>query len=104
MRRRKAMALTNCPECKKEMSNRAGKCPHCGYQKRSVIIWTLGTLVALYFGLFVLPKYVFAVVEQNDARKRAEEVKAQQMLKESEEALREVQSWQRDRTNTGDKK
>lgn len=25
------MALTNCPECNKEISDRAGTCPHCGF-------------------------------------------------------------------------
>lgn len=25
------MALINCPECGKEISDRAGECPHCGY-------------------------------------------------------------------------
>lgn len=33
------MALVNCPECSKEISDTAGKCPHCGYtlpkQKRA---------------------------------------------------------------------
>lgn len=25
------MALINCPECGKEISNKAASCPHCGY-------------------------------------------------------------------------
>ena len=25
------MALIQCPECGKEVSDKAGKCPHCGY-------------------------------------------------------------------------
>lgn len=25
------MALINCPECGKEISNKAAFCPHCGY-------------------------------------------------------------------------
>ena len=25
------MALTNCPECSKEISDRVKNCPHCGY-------------------------------------------------------------------------
>lgn len=25
------MALIKCPECGKEISDKAGKCPHCGY-------------------------------------------------------------------------
>lgn len=28
------MALTNCPECGKEVSDKAGKCPNCGYDLR----------------------------------------------------------------------
>ena len=26
------MALIDCPECESEVSDRAGSCPHCGYQ------------------------------------------------------------------------
>jgi hypothetical protein len=25
------MALINCPECKKEISDKAASCPHCGF-------------------------------------------------------------------------
>ena len=28
------MALIKCPECKREVSDRAFTCPHCGYQLR----------------------------------------------------------------------
>jgi len=28
------MALINCPECKKEVSEKAQTCPHCGFQLR----------------------------------------------------------------------
>ena len=31
MREEKDMALIQCPECGKEISDKAGKCPHCGY-------------------------------------------------------------------------
>ena len=31
------MALINCPECKKEISDTARKCPHCGYVVKSVL-------------------------------------------------------------------
>ena len=31
------MALINCPECKKEISDTARKCPHCGYTVKSVL-------------------------------------------------------------------
>ena len=28
------MALIECPECKKEMSEKADACPHCGYMEK----------------------------------------------------------------------
>lgn len=31
------MALINCPECGKEISDTASKCPHCGYVLKSII-------------------------------------------------------------------
>lgn len=59
------MALITCPECKKEVSNQADMCPHCGYsfvkeakkrqedkkkrRKRKIWIWCL-----VGFGLFAI--------------------------------------------------
>lgn len=31
------MALINCPECGKEISDTANKCPHCGYVRKSIL-------------------------------------------------------------------
>lgn len=32
------MALIKCPECGKEISDKAGQCPHCGYPIEQVTI------------------------------------------------------------------
>lgn len=31
------MALVNCKECNKEISDSAKQCPHCGYKKRNKV-------------------------------------------------------------------
>jgi uncharacterized paraquat-inducible protein A len=45
------MALKLCPECKKEVSERATRCPHCGFQRyrttNTVILGVFLLLLAL---------------------------------------------------------
>lgn len=46
------MPLINCPECKKEVSSEAEKCPHCGHSiapKQSAT----GVLAAIIIGLIL---------------------------------------------------
>lgn len=53
------MALINCPECKKEISDTAKICPHCGYKmngnKNKVIIASV-VIVAVLLAVFFLLK------------------------------------------------
>ncbi len=50
------MALIPCPECKKEKSNTAKTCPHCGfeeplkykYEPGKVLIYTTVVIILLY--------------------------------------------------------
>lgn len=58
------MALIECSECRKEISDKAEKCPHCGaptpgteikqqkkwYEKTSVTLFVLGLLIVIGFG------------------------------------------------------
>lgn len=37
------MALINCKECGREISDKAESCPHCGYKKENIIITPLGS-------------------------------------------------------------
>lgn len=61
------MALVNCPECQKEISNTLEKCPHCGYKLKTssaipTIMWAsfvvnvimlgIGTMRFLLFGFY----------------------------------------------------
>jgi hypothetical protein len=41
------MALITCPECKKEISDTANKCPHCGYIIRLTRKWSPGIAALL---------------------------------------------------------
>ena len=54
------MALTQCPECHKEISDKADMCPHCGFKLNlppsaslspfaRFLIRMVGTAAALYF-------------------------------------------------------
>lgn len=54
------MALINCPECNKEISNSAKTCPHCGYKfknniwmkiwsKRLIVIGVISTICSLIY-------------------------------------------------------
>ncbi|SKB98956.1 hypothetical protein SAMN05216168_0011 [Kosakonia radicincitans] len=46
------MALVNCPECSKEISDSAFKCPSCGHQVRKPTRSFFGKLVKWVFILF----------------------------------------------------
>jgi hypothetical protein len=54
------MAMQNCPECKKEIAQSAPACPHCGWKRRSVLIWIIGIGFALWFGFWVGEKLLFS--------------------------------------------
>lgn len=41
------MALIRCPECNKEISNKANACPHCGHSKGTPKSYGCGTIILL---------------------------------------------------------
>lgn len=53
------MALIECPECKKQVSDTAKTCPHCGYKlnaeqvrhRNKIISWTFVSLLLLVLGI-----------------------------------------------------
>lgn len=56
------MAIINCPECNKEVSEEAEVCPNCGYilRKKYSIIGIIGFIISIiswfcgiYFGFFL---------------------------------------------------
>jgi hypothetical protein len=47
------MPLINCPECNKEISDKAKSCPHCGAKKKGSWLW-LKLLIGIPVGLFLL--------------------------------------------------
>ena len=51
---RKAMALTNCPECGKEISDSVKKCPHCGKKIKDNKIKEFIFKHKIIFGLFII--------------------------------------------------
>ena len=47
------MALIKCNECKKEISDSAKQCPHCGYKKKKIgFFWPIIMILIIigYFG------------------------------------------------------
>lgn len=46
------MALTHCPECKKEISSNAQSCPHCGYKPKGTGCFTY--LLYIFGFLFII--------------------------------------------------
>lgn len=50
------MALVNCPECNKEVSDTAKRCPHCGYKaknnKKMIIITSVIIVLLVVFFVF----------------------------------------------------
>lgn len=43
------MALIECPECFEQVSDKAGKCPHCGARIRKLRRGIFGTLIKWLF-------------------------------------------------------
>ncbi len=46
------MALRKCPDCGKEMSTNATKCPHCGYKDKFTQVAIL-VLILLVIGIII---------------------------------------------------
>lgn len=55
------MALTKCPECKKEISSKAKACPNCGYEMKSKgggCLWTIGMAIAIFILFSIFSYYL----------------------------------------------
>lgn len=50
------MAIISCHECKKDISDTAKACPHCGatVPRTKVWPWIVGTPIALFVGLMII--------------------------------------------------
>lgn len=58
------MALTKCKECKKEVSNKASKCPHCGIANPGLTAKSmLGGCALLIVGLFIVSALIAAALD-----------------------------------------
>lgn len=59
------MALSNCPECKKEISSKARTCPHCGYAPKKSSGCT--SVVLFVIGLFIVMAIVGGLSDSNES-------------------------------------
>lgn len=48
------MSIVTCPECKKEVSNTADKCPHCGAKLKMGMMAKAGIGLVALVGVFLL--------------------------------------------------
>lgn len=55
------MSLIKCPECGKEISDKAKSCPNCGYKNRKINIKLLITLLC---GIIVIASILFIVIKK----------------------------------------
>ena len=60
------MALINCPECNKEISDAVKNCPHCGYplRKKNGIKLSLKT-VGIITGVLLMAALIFKIISSN---------------------------------------
>ncbi|MEQ5834209.1 hypothetical protein [Marinobacter sp. NFXS9] len=97
------MALTKCKECKKEVSTKAEKCPHCGVKNPGMS--AKDTLVGAV-GLFVIVVIGWAIFGPDDepdsepsktqqSEKSADELAAEKAAK-AEECRKDIQCWGRE--------
>lgn len=74
------MALIYCPECGKEVSDSARKCPHCGYSLKRIpkkkIIIAIASVVVLFAAIFGVTK----IVNYKKELKAAQEATAQALI------------------------
>jgi len=66
------MALVNCPECKKDVSNKAKLCPHCGYkmQKRSGCLPMLGIVILISLAIVVIDANINSEVNTSNSPRK----------------------------------
>ncbi|MEN6375571.1 MAG: zinc-ribbon domain-containing protein [Smithella sp.] len=48
------MALKKCKDCGKEVSDQAGKCPHCGAPVQAGGVYAMAILIAFFFVLIMI--------------------------------------------------
>jgi hypothetical protein len=67
------MALKQCPECKKEVSERAKRCPHCGFQQPRNAADTVFSAFLILILLAIVGVVIMVVVQtQKTNRVKAE--------------------------------
>lgn len=93
------MALINCPECNKEISDTVNQCPNCGYTlkkknkvNKKIILIIITCIIVIFCGISIKNSYEKAqaekaaqeeaerLAEAEVARKQAEAEQAQKML------------------------
>lgn len=92
--------LVWCPDCGKEVSKRAEKCPYCGAPVKKIMEWrglwkSIPKWAWVAFGVIFVLLIVIATVQESE--RRSAEIERQQTLKQQAEA-REQQAKERRKT------
>ena len=65
------MALIKCPECGKEISDKAKKCPNCGYSnKKSGNVYKVGIITIVVIVIIAMAVFFALKNRLNDSEKR----------------------------------
>jgi hypothetical protein len=75
------VALSSCPECRKELSDTALNCPHCGWRKSRVGLVLAWIIAIVIVALAVLFYYQIDQANKAEAAFRKEMDKADRMIK-----------------------
>lgn len=81
------MALINCPECGKEISNTTNKCPHCGYVVKPRLILDNIKKKNIFVGLFSAISLMLIIFAVNSMNKSPIDIAVKRCITATRESL-----------------
>jgi RNA polymerase subunit RPABC4/transcription elongation factor Spt4 len=75
------MALSSCPECRKEISDTARNCPHCGWHKSQIGVLAAWIILVVILAIAALFYYQIDPANNAEANLKKELDKSDAMIK-----------------------